>query len=240
MSADITRGDQEALISTKYICLLCCFFAQASSMACSCHACGVQGHWFWQCTDEAALRSFVGEPGQWARGFCAAQHLTWVEESSGTPQANKTIILSVLGLDNVPARRARFSGHAPPAPTDAEPPALAPAAEPPAPVPAAEPPAPAAQAPVWSYSDLFLWVARQVRKGKADFLRSRFAQPRRSASGQSIPCELVCQFVAALESCQMLEGIACSEERGHTELACAEQHGAPVWEAAKKHWEKTA
>jgi hypothetical protein len=154
----------------------------------------------------------VGEPGQWARGYCAAQHLTWVEESSGTPQANLRVILSVLGLDNIPARRARFRGQAPPA---------APAAMPPAPAaPAAEPPAPAAEAPAWSYADLYHSLARLVRKGKADQLRSHFDRPRLSASGQTIPSEHVCQFTAALESIQMLETIACSEEKGHTERVC--------------------
>ena len=67
-----------------------------------------------------------------------------------------------------------------------------------------------------------------------------FARPSRSVSGQPIPCEWVCQLTAALQSCQMLEGIAGKEERGQTELACAEHHGAPVWEAAKKLWEETA
>jgi hypothetical protein len=207
-------------------------------MAFLCHACNGQGHLFWQCPDEAALRAFVGQgQGLWGRGYCAAQHLTFLEEASGEPQANKTILLSVLGLDSVPPRRARFQPGLAPA---AEPPAPAPAAEPPAPAPAAEPPAPAAQAPVWTYSDLFHWVARQMRKGRADWMRSQFAQPRRSKDGLPIPCELVLQLVGALESVEMLEGMARSEERQHTETCCEEHHGAAIWEAAKEAWRKTA
>ena len=210
----------------------------------SCDACGAAGrdlHWFWQCPDSVSLQEFVRSPGNFARSYCAAQHLTFLHQTTGEEQPNLALILSELGYDSVPARRAR--ALAAPAAPAAEPlaaPAAPPAAEPRA-APAAPAAEPAARVPLWRPEDFDKWLVKQVRLGKADNVLSCFGQgPRQTSSGQPINCEWALKLVPALQSCQLLQAITCADEKGLTEAAFQDDYGCTLWLHAKTLWNDTA